>query len=212
MITTLLYPLIRFGSLPHLSTASPVGKAHQDSGLLNIRGHVVEPGSHLVDLRERQGPGTDGAEYDGLWPPEPLEFPFPANTSENVDKEAGPNDMPPNIDAQNEDGEVHAFKEISKSFIEKNCSANQQSQILAAWEEARILAHAQTTFEIGFDYDTPHRNWLGKDWDSESRKVCLDDISVANIDKSPVGFLGERISANETNVGSYCSVSLSILC
>lgn len=124
-------------------------QALQDRGILDIFGIGVSDG--------------------GRWPPDPQDFPWPANISSHANSEAGPNDMPPNIDAQNEDGEVHTYKEITKAFMSKSCNETQRKQVLDAWEEARTLADHQTSFEFGFDYDIPHKNWLGEDWNSESR-------------------------------------------
>jgi len=38
------------------------------------------------------------------------------------------------------------------------------SKIVAAWDEAKQLAMAQTTPRFDYDFDKVHKQWLGKDW------------------------------------------------
>jgi hypothetical protein len=64
--------------------------------------------------------------------------------------------------------DVKAENEISRSFIEKDCDPEDKQKILDAWQGARKLANALTGSVSGYDYNIPHTQWLGKDWNSES--------------------------------------------
>jgi hypothetical protein len=54
-----------------------------------------------------------------------------------------------------------------RTFIDPTCTAEQKSKITTAWNDAKLLAEAQINIISGFDYDTPYRNWLGKDWNAK---------------------------------------------
>lgn len=206
---SILYSIAGFGLLGHWSTASPLNIARPDSSSHNTGGNTVQAVSRSNGLHERQDLEVIGPTFEGRWPLQPLDFPFPANVSIHADTEASPNDMPPNIDPQNQDVEVLSRREISKAFIENSCSADQKAQVLAAWEEARDLAEAQTKIEYGFDYNTIHTNWLGVDWNSESRQEILTRHPSISINKVIAGFLGARISVNETKVLLYLALKIT---
>ncbi|PVH92050.1 hypothetical protein DM02DRAFT_701765 [Periconia macrospinosa] len=146
MLNSILYPLFGLGLLEQLSTASPLN-ARREAKFFD----PVVPKHHL-SARDDPGP----------WPPQIIDWPFPANTSEVTEK---PENKPPNSSAEN-DGEVKAGSEISKAFIDKSCDDGQRERILTAWDEARALVDAQTSIVPGYPYDIPHSQWLGKDWNS----------------------------------------------
>lgn len=112
-------------------------------------------------------------------------FPFPANKSSIVSKETEPKDTP------EQDLSTFSFPHITggqipRHFIEKGCDAGRKFKIESAWTEAKKLADAQTNFQLGYNYDIPHTQWLGKDWNSESswipwkynyRKLIGDNLS-----------------------------------
>ena len=58
--------------------------------------------------------------------------------------------------------------QISRKFIEKKCDAGKKFKIKEAWKEAKLLAAAQTKTVLGYNYDIPHTQWLGKDWNSDA--------------------------------------------
>lgn len=96
-------------------------------------------------------------------------WPFPANQSSIVDQASEPKNNPPqdmNVTAQpvgtTTDGS------IPRKFIETKCDTGKKYKISEAWKEAKLLADAQTTFRGGYNFDIPHTQWLGKDWNSES--------------------------------------------
>ena len=100
-----------------------------------------------------------GRDDPGVWP-------WPANKSSIVDAASTP-DMP----SQNLTLGTSPFTtqgQISKKFIEKKCDAGKKFKIEEAWKEAKLLATAQTTTVLGYNYDIPHTQWLGKDWNSDS--------------------------------------------
>ena len=66
-----------------------------------------------------------------------------------------------------DDSPVTVAGHIVRRFIEKDCDAGKKAKIQDAWNEASLLAHAQTNVVLGYNYDIPHTQWLGKDWDSE---------------------------------------------
>jgi hypothetical protein len=67
-------------------------------------------------------------------------------------------------------GEVNAQGQISRQFVEKKCIGNgRKEKIIDAWKGARTLADAQTNTVPGYDYNIPHTQWLGKDWNSDGR-------------------------------------------
>jgi len=50
----------------------------------------------------------------------------------------------------------------------ERCDDKWRKKLEGAWKEAQQLQQAQTVFNIGYNYDIPHTQWLGKDWNSES--------------------------------------------
>jgi hypothetical protein len=94
-------------------------------------------------------------------------FPFPANKSSIVSESTQPPDAPP----QNLTVDVTTITindQIPRKFIETKCDAGKKLKITNAWDEANLLAKAQTTFKFGYNYDIPHTQWLGKSWNDES--------------------------------------------
>jgi len=57
---------------------------------------------------------------------------------------------------------------IPRKFIETKCDARKKLKITNSWAEAKLLAKALTTFNLGYDYNISHTQWLGPDWNSES--------------------------------------------
>ncbi|TVY87169.1 hypothetical protein LAWI1_G007467, partial [Lachnellula willkommii] len=94
-------------------------------------------------------------------------FPFPANKSSIVSESTQPPDDP----SQNLTVGVSPITingQIPRKFIETKCDAGKKLKITNAWGEANLLAKAQTTFNLGYNYDIPHTQWLGKNWNDES--------------------------------------------
>ena len=96
---------------------------------------------------------------------DPAVWPWPANASSVVDEASKP-DMPPqNLTLSG--SPVTTQGQISRKFIEKNCNAGKKLKIREAWKEAKLLADAQTKTVLSYNYDIPHTQWLGKDWNSD---------------------------------------------
>ena len=94
-------------------------------------------------------------------------FPFPANQSSIIDAGSEPTDLPPG-DLTVDDYAASTDGSIPRKFIETKCDAGKKFKITNAWKEANLLAKAQTTFNLGYNYNIPHTQWLGPDWNSES--------------------------------------------
>lgn len=60
--------------------------------------------------------------------------------------------------------DLHRRNEINRGFIDNSCSVEVKEWIFEAWEEARLLNDAQTYIQPEYNYDIPHTQWLGKDW------------------------------------------------
>lgn len=96
---------------------------------------------------------------------DPAVWPWPANKSSVVDEASKP-DMPPqNLTLSG--SPITTLGQISRNFIEKKCDAGQKFKIKEAWKDAKLLADAQTKTVLGYNYDIPHTQWLGKDWNSD---------------------------------------------
>lgn len=94
-------------------------------------------------------------------------FPFPANTSSVVDAATQPADPPPG-DLTVDDYTADSDGSIPRKLIEAKCDAGKKSKITSSWAEANLLAKAQTSFVLGYEYNILHTQWLGPDWNSES--------------------------------------------
>lgn len=92
-------------------------------------------------------------------------WPFPRNQSSVVSSATEPTDNPPQDLTTPVDPAIGANTagQIPHKFIEKQCSAEQKENITQAWEDAKLLVHVQTTFRLGYEYNIPHTQWLGKD-------------------------------------------------
>lgn len=148
MQNSIFCSILVLGVLSQITTASPLHSRR-------------EAGSFEPSVRESLAARDDGGE---------IEWPFPKNSS-SWTKETPPKseDKPPNASTDNGD-KVHTRKEISRAFINKSCLDDPErglkDKILAAWDDARVLVDAQTKHRSGYRYDIPHRQWLGKDWNS----------------------------------------------
>lgn len=93
-------------------------------------------------------------------------FPFLANRSSNLSLSTPPKELP-----QKEvflDLTRHSkTARIRRHFIEKNCTREKRANIIEAWGSAKKMAKAQTEFRPSYDDNTPHTQWLGRDWNSE---------------------------------------------
>jgi hypothetical protein len=94
-------------------------------------------------------------------------FPFPANQSSIFSANTEPSDSPPQ-DLTVISAKLVGTGQIPRHFIETKCDAGKKLKITNAWAEAKQLADAQTTYKLGYNYDIPHTQWLGKDWNSKS--------------------------------------------
>jgi len=93
-------------------------------------------------------------------------WPFPGNDSDSI---TNPVDR--------WDGDYSTYAKtfgsgVPRKFIEKGCGSatdpnSLRSWVTNSWEEARSLMTAQTTWIPGYDFNIPHTQWLGKDWNSD---------------------------------------------
>lgn len=106
-----------------------------------------------------QGRGTSLLQKGpGVWP-------WPANKSSIVDNASAP-DFPPQ-DLNVSSTPVTTPPQMSKKFIEKKCDAGKKLKIKEAWKEAKLLIDVQSNTRSDYNYDIPHTQWLGKDWNSK---------------------------------------------
>ncbi|KAK4696662.1 hypothetical protein P7C71_g1303, partial [Lecanoromycetidae sp. Uapishka_2] len=100
-------------------------------------------------------------------------WPFPGNQSTVISAATEPVDSPSGdltidpasfLSASTAGG-------IPRKFIDKKCTLDQKQKITAAWEEAKLLAQAQTTYKLLYQYNIPHTRWLGKDWNSQGSYI-----------------------------------------
>ncbi|KAF2832410.1 hypothetical protein CC86DRAFT_401175 [Ophiobolus disseminans] len=126
------------------------------------------------------------------------DWPFPANKSDVENVEPRPNDIPPTW-SPDSDGEVRASGKQSKAFIEKSCSPAQKEIVLAAWEEARLLKQAQTERRIGYLFNIPHEQWLGKDWNTGSHgaKILGNGYKTAPKDSTADGSTPVKVAIQD---------------
>ncbi|EPE30868.1 Metalloproteases (zincins), catalytic [Glarea lozoyensis ATCC 20868] len=80
-----------------------------------------------------------------------------------------------------------------RTFIDPTRTAEQKSKLTTAWNDAKLLVEAQTNVINGFDYDTPYRNWLGKDWNAKggSNLEYQSKVIADKLDRLAELFRGE---------------------
>jgi hypothetical protein len=52
------------------------------------------------------------------------------------------------------------------TYAHSGCNSLQISELKAAWDDAKLLAEAQTNIVVGYNYNLPHRTWLGDEWNA----------------------------------------------
>jgi hypothetical protein len=94
-------------------------------------------------------------------------FPFPANKSSIVSESTQPPGGPSG-NLTPDASTITINGQIPRKFIETQCDDERKFKITDAWDEANLLAQAQTTFKLGYEYNIPHTQWLGENWNDES--------------------------------------------
>lgn len=125
------------------------------SSVVSDRGQLAAPSTETTTTSKERASPTAVPSY---------QFPFPANESTVIfeSSQDGP--------AQNLTVDLAPISvKTSKTIIvgtHKSCGSFDKNYIAKAFEEARTLALAQTTFRSGYNYDIPHTQWLGSEWNS----------------------------------------------
>jgi hypothetical protein len=60
------------------------------------------------------------------------------------------------------------------------CTSVQKSNLTDAWNDAKAIVEAQSTFVSGYDYNFAHTTWIGNDWNATGdRKINFRTKNIA---------------------------------
>jgi hypothetical protein len=89
--------------------------------------------------------------------------------------------IPP--DERNAKGWPLLSDDIPLVFVDPKCSNEQRYTLFSAWQDAKNLSVAQSTPKEDYNFDIPHKDWLGPEWDGEAWHHSNNDAGESMVRK-----------------------------
>jgi hypothetical protein len=87
---------------------------------------------------------------------------------------------------------------LPSTYLDPACNSVEESILREAWEGAKLIVDAQTTIASEYDYNLPHKTWLGDGWNAKGKPVVVYRVkSIADNFKRIARLYGGGIDDKE---------------